>query len=263
MIEILCTNDDGIQSSGLAAAAKACKAYGNVRVYAPLHNKTCVGGTTTFGRQIKYEQVDYEQISGISGIEAFAIDGSPFDTMKFALQGHGLKPDLVVSGINYGVQIGFVPIFMSGTCAAAIRVAGEGIPSLALGFLPSSYEDALHDHHSGKLQDLTEYPGKILEELIGQALKTRLGGAIMWNINFPNKPTQSVQFVPMEVQEFWREWVEDFGGSFLNFGRMDGDSSKPGTDGYSIARGNIVITPCRLDMTDYKALHVLRAELGI
>ena len=123
MIRILVTNDDGVRSEGIVALADALKPLGEVTIVAPLHEASAIGHALTLRRPLRLETF---------GERTFAVDGTPTDCVNIAittvLQG---KPDLVVSGINKGWNLGD-DITYSGTVAGALEGALLGIPSIAV-----------------------------------------------------------------------------------------------------------------------------------
>ena len=123
MKRILVTNDDGIQSAGLAALVDALAPLGNVTVVAPLRETSAIGHALTLHNPLRLEPV---------GERMFAVDGTPTDCVTlgvFSVLG-GL-PDLVVSGINRGLNIGD-DVTYSGTVAGALEGALLGVPSVAV-----------------------------------------------------------------------------------------------------------------------------------
>ncbi len=137
---ILVTNDDGIHSPGLRAAVESVLHLGDVLIIAPTHQQTSMG--RSFPPTDGVIHTTTLEI-GEQRIEAFHVDGSPAQAVLYGilLLNNGLKPDLVISGINYGENIGS-GITISGTVGAAMQAASLGIPSLAV-----SLETAPEFHH--------------------------------------------------------------------------------------------------------------------
>ncbi|MCM3882725.1 5'/3'-nucleotidase SurE [Frankia sp. R82] len=126
-LDVLVTNDDGVGSAGIDAVAHALAALPNtsVHVVAPAANQSGTGGKTSGG------QVSHEETTTTSGLKATAVSGYPADAVHVALDELGLKPDLVVSGVNEGQNLGPV-VNLSGTVGAARAAAQRGIPALAV-----------------------------------------------------------------------------------------------------------------------------------
>ena len=126
-MNILITNDDGITSRGLLAAKRALDAVGTVSVIAPDSNRSAVGRGITIDRPLTVVEVTLRD-----GSTGYATDGTPVDCVRFAALGLlGDPPDLIVSGINYGVNLGD-DVTYSGTVAAAFEGLVLGIPAVAV-----------------------------------------------------------------------------------------------------------------------------------
>ncbi len=125
-LDVLVTNDDGVASAGIDAVARAIAALPNttVKIVAPAANQSGTGGKTSGG------EVSHNDDRTAGGQPAVAVSGFPADAVNVALDALGLKPDLVVSGINEGQNLGPV-VNLSGTVGAARAAAQRGIPALA------------------------------------------------------------------------------------------------------------------------------------
>jgi 5'-nucleotidase len=127
VLEVLVTNDDGIAGVGLDALVEALRKEANVHVtvVAPAADKTGTGGSTTPGPLVS------RPATTNSGYEATAVEGFPADTIRAALDDLDLKPDLVISGINLGQNLGQLTK-VSGTVGAALAAGRRGVPALAV-----------------------------------------------------------------------------------------------------------------------------------
>ncbi len=130
-MEILCTNDDGFQSPGLAAAVEVAREFGTVSVAAPSSQKTGAGRSLAGERMKPFSAADIRLPSGT--VRAWHLEGSPAFVVRHALATvfRGRKFDLAISGINYGENMAF-DIGTSGTVGAAMECAAEGIPGIAV-----------------------------------------------------------------------------------------------------------------------------------
>lgn len=166
MRKILITNDDGITSEGLVRLAKAAKKFGKVWVIAPDSQRSATSQSITLGRSIEAWKVDFP----VDDIEAYACDGKPADCVRIGvLNLVPGKPDVVLSGINFGYNLA-CDLQYSATAGAAFEAAFQRIPSIALS------EDSSDRH------EVTE---QYLEEIIEQLLEKPLTGNRIWNVNFP------------------------------------------------------------------------------
>jgi len=126
-MKILVTNDDGIFAPGIRSLANALASFGEVHVVAPTQEQSGTGHAITVHRPLRLSAV-----TAIPGVEScHMLDGTPADCVKMAIQGMGLTPDIVVSGINLGANLG-TDVLYSGTVSAAIESVILGIPAIAV-----------------------------------------------------------------------------------------------------------------------------------
>ncbi len=148
-----------------------------------------------------------------------------------------------------GEQIGAVPVFMSGTCAGAFFAASLGFPALAIGYQMN--KGMFHDHQTPLEVDLHDYPGLVLEKIIGKALEHGIEPFTFWNINFPANPTSEIVVAELEHWGYWDERIDIFDDSRFEInGDQKPDGHEKGTDAYYFSKGKIVLTPIRVNMTD-------------
>mgnify|MGYP002706728029 FL=1 len=138
-MKILLTNDDGIGAKGISVLANWAKRLGEVTVIAPKSEQSGKSHGINIHSEMEIKEVDFP------GAErAFAVDSTPADCVRFALLGLGEKFDLVLSGINCGLNIG-TDIVYSGTVGAIFEAAAEGVPAVAVSTQPD-YLDGVGDH---------------------------------------------------------------------------------------------------------------------
>jgi 5'-nucleotidase len=139
--QILITNDDGIESPGLRAAVESVVDIGDVTIVAPSHQQTGMGRSLTGDEQARLEPVDY-QINGTK-ISAYHCDCSPALVVRHSLKTifNGNRPDLLVSGMNYGENLG-TNVTCSGTVGAALEASSFGIAAIAI-----SKQTDIESHH--------------------------------------------------------------------------------------------------------------------
>jgi 5'-nucleotidase len=133
-LSILVTNDDGYAADGIDAVVEALVAEGHtVEIVAPLEQQSGTGGTFTEGA------VESQEVQTASGHDALAVDGFPSDSVRVAIDELEMTPDLVVSGINEGQNVGPL-VDVSGTIGAARAAVARGIPALALSASVTEFE---------------------------------------------------------------------------------------------------------------------------
>ena len=136
-MRILITNDDGVYSEGLRALVEFAKTIGEVIVVAPKSEQSAKSHAITLRKEIECKKVDLFQ-----GVDAYYVDSSPADCVRFAYYGLKEKFDIVFSGINKGYNLG-QDILYSGTVAATTEAASLNIKSIAFSTHHDSFETAI------------------------------------------------------------------------------------------------------------------------
>ena len=242
-MNVLITNDDGIHASGLWALAEAFSDRHEVTVVAPDRERSAVGHGITLHSPLRYEK---KQNSG--SLSGYSVNGTPADCVKLALaEILETPPDLVVSGINPGANVG-ININYSGTVAGAREAALSGIPAMAVSIEPPR---ALH------MPDAARYAETIARQMLARGLAR---GTFL-NVNFPDLPLKQIRGIRLSRQgimsfaQHFDKRTDPRGRSYYwqACDRQTG-YDQPDIDGCVIADGYISITPIRCDLTDHEAL---------
>lgn len=237
-MRILLTNDDGIYAPGLAAMERRLQQLGEVQVVAPATEQSGVSHSITFLSPLVCKEVyDGERLRG------WAVEGSPADCVKIGIfEFFDEQPDLVVSGINGGLNAG-INVLYSGTVAAAIEGAFFGITSIAV-----SLE---FDEHAN-FQRAAELAGGI----IGQILERKGNEPQLYNINIPTaavQRTSQVRVVPMGVARYGEHYIKRTDPRGRPYYWATNEPPPPAgeveTDLTAIEQGHISVTPLDYDMT--------------
>lgn len=253
-MRILLTNDDGITSRGLYAAKRALEQVGDVAVIAPDSNRSAVGRGITIHRSLTVTEVRLRD-----GSVGFATDGTPVDCVRFADLGLvGERPDLIVSGINYGVNLGD-DVSYSGTVAAAFEGIILGIPAIAIS--QQSLEPEL-DFRRKEAFDFTP-AARFLPVLIGELIERGLPDRTILNVNVPGPPVAGVSVARLG-RRIYRDRLElqadDEGRRRYHiYGDDPSYHDEPDTDFRALAEGRIAVTPIHLDLTEESAMVALRS----
>jgi 5'-nucleotidase len=257
-MRILLTNDDGITSRGLFAAKQALDEVGEVSVIAPDSNRSAVGRGITIDRSLTVTEVELRD-----GSRGYATDGTPVDCVRFAELGLlGERPDLIVAGINYGVNLGD-DVTYSGTVAAAFEGIVLGIPAIAVS--QQSKEAGLHFRQQ-RDYDFSPAAG-ILTVLARHVAERGLPPGTILNVNAPPPPVKGVQVARLG-RRIYRDQLElesDDAGRrrYRIYGDDPSYHDEPDTDFRAIAEGKIAVTPVHLDLTSAGALEeIARWPLG-
>lgn len=247
---VLISNDDGIDSTGLHALVAAVKEVAEVVVVAPNRNWSAGGHQRTFDRPLRIADATLPD-----GTAAHACDGSPADCVAVALLGFLPRtPDLVVSGINRGANMGD-DIIMSGTVAAAMAGVIAGVPGVAIS-CAGDWNAAQWDFTAS---------ARFAKALVADIARIGLGTGVLLNVNVPELPAAEIAGVAMTrigrriYADKLVERTDPAGRRYYWIGgEPPGGHPEPGTDIAALAAGQISITPLHLDMT----AHALIEEVG-
>jgi 5'/3'-nucleotidase len=253
-MRILLTNDDGVTSRGLLAAKRALDEVGTVSVIAPDSNRSAVGRGITIDRPLTVTEVTLRD-----GSAAFATDGTPVDCVRFAALGLiGEPPDLIVAGINYGVNLGD-DVTYSGTVAAAFEGIVLGIPAVAVS--QQSREAGIHFRRQSGY-DFSP-AAAFLPRLVGLIAARGLPPGTILNVNAPPPPVAGCSVVRLG-RRIYRDRLElasDERGRrrYHIYGDDPSYHDEADTDFQAIAQGRIAVTPIHLRLTSDAALSELAA----
>ena len=242
---ILVTNDDGIHSRGLFPLVEALEALGEVRVYAPDREQSAVGHSVSLHRPLRVNALKERW---------FAVDGTPTDCVMLAVRELlGARPDLVVSGINAGANLGD-DVTYSGTVAGAYEGMLLGVPSFAIS--NASYQPTRMDTAARVAVRLAEY-----------LLDHGLPPETMLNVNVPDVSYDELEGVAMtkmgrrDYQDEIVERLDPRGGTYYWIGGSEPSHVvEAGTDFEAIEGGMVSVTPLHRDVTNYSALDALQTH---
>ncbi len=246
-MRILLSNDDGYLAAGLAALYEALQPLGEIAVVAPEQNCSGASNSLTLSRPLSV----YTAANGFR-----YVNGTPTDCVHIALTGLlDFRPDIVVSGINNGQNMGEDTLY-SGTVAAATEGFLFGVPAFAFSQVDKGW---------AHLQDAA----RVAHDIVARFMQQPLPGSPLLNVNIPNRPYAQLQdwqvtrlgkrhpSQPVERQFNPRGepiyWVGPAG---------DARDASHGTDFYACANGAVSITPLQLDLTDTRALPSVREWAG-
>jgi 5'-nucleotidase len=232
-VQILLTNDDGIYAPGLAAMEEELRKLGDVTVVAPAIEQSGVGHSITFLSPLMAKEVfDGDRRRG------WAVEGSPADCVKLGIgEFCPRRPDLLVSGINGGFNVG-INVLYSGTVAGATEGSLFGIPSIAV---------SLEYDERAKFDRAAQLAAHLIEQILQQP---DVDQHPLYNVNIPTE----VRVVPMATAR----WPADFDERIDPKGRhyywamgtppttLGGDL----TDLEAVEQGYVTLTPLRIDRTE-------------
>ncbi|MFN8487060.1 MAG: 5'/3'-nucleotidase SurE [Caldilineaceae bacterium] len=253
MPTILVTNDDGVQTPGLLALKQALTQVGDVIVLAPERNWSATSHAKTMHKPLRMQRVMLAD-----GSAGHSCSGSPTDCVSLVAAGIlEVKPDLVVSGINNGYNLGN-DVTYSGTVACAIEATIVGMPGIAVSTARTS--------PNADMAQVWKMTAEFAARLAQMVLQKGLPAQTLLNVNVPALPVDQVR--GYEITRIGRRTYNDqlikredpYGQPYYWLGgSMPTDFPDDGTDVNAVANGLISVTPLCLDMTNYAFLKDLQA----
>ncbi|HEY9870399.1 MAG TPA: 5'/3'-nucleotidase SurE [Candidatus Obscuribacterales bacterium] len=248
-MRILVSNDDGIYARGIRVLAHRLSrdADNEVFVVAPDRERSATGHALTLHKPIRVEEIEYE--GAVKG--AWWTTGTPSDCVKFAVQGLlDQPPDIVISGINSGPNLG-TEILYSGTVSAAMEGAILSIPGIAV---------SLVGRHGKHYEVAAEFVARLIKVLPWSWLPRR----ILLNINVPNLPAASIKgvaFTELGLREYKDHYEKRLDPRGKTYYWLAGEAVEEGetedSDVRAVNNQKISITPVTFNMTDRQTLSQL------
>jgi len=247
--KILITNDDGIFSSGINALSDVMSEIGDVTIVAPNNEQSAKSHALTLQNPIKFKSVSLK-----NGFQGWSVQGTPVDCAKIALKSIlNYKPDLIISGINQGANLGRNLIY-SGTVSAAYEGAILGIPSVAISL----------DSFKNNNFKCSKFVASSIAKYI---LKHNPPKGTMLNVNVPNIDIDSLKGY-LITQQGNQYFVDDFEkrdnprneAYYWMKGRIIDEDSSIDFDGRAISEGYVSITPIHFNLTNASYLNELKTD---
>jgi len=260
-MRILLTNDDGIEAPGIAALFDALDGLGEIVPIAPLTVQSATSHGITFSEPLMTQEVRVND-----RMHGLAVDGRPADCVKLALRaiwqerfGEGSKPDLTISGMNMGANVG-INVIYSGTVAAAVESAFLGVPAIAVSL-----------HIGTPARTCWSRAGQIARDAIDRVLKYRLDRHGVVNINVPRTEDRNMADPPIKVvamnaapgtDGYERRTSPNGGVYYWPAGNgMEFTHTAPDTDVEALWEGCVTVTPLMYALTDYPRLQTWKERL--
>jgi 5'-nucleotidase len=256
MLNVLLTNDDGIEAEGLQSMRQALSELDGVRleVIAPDGNRSAMARSITTRRPLWVAQTPFAD-----GAVGYATDGAPVDCVRLASLGliEGFTPDLVVSGINHGANLGD-DITYSGTVAAALEGVVLGIPAIAVS--QQSGARALDFRFDGGFR--FEVAARFVAVLVQRIEEVPMPQSTLLNVNVPAGDPTGIEVTRLGKRiyedELQLDREEEGRRRYWIYGSDPGFHDEPGTDLTAVAAGRIALTPIHFDLTDHTGLRALQ-----
>jgi len=256
-VRVLITNDDGIQAAGLNALRKDLIGIDglDVHVIAPDSNRSATARSITTRSPLWVEEIPFED-----GSSGFATDGTPVDCVRFAELGLvGERPELIVSGINHGSNLGD-DITYSGTVAAALEGIVLGIPAIAISQQSAARE---MDFRWGREFDFS-VAAAFAAELVRRVAEDPLPADTLLNVNCPAGTPSGIEVTHLgkRLYDDQMKLVDEDPDSgrvrYQIYGFEPSFEDEEGSDLSAIARERLSVTPVHFDLTDRPSLDRLK-----
>ncbi|MDF9408005.1 5'/3'-nucleotidase SurE [Pelotomaculum isophthalicicum JI] len=241
-MRVLISNDDGINAAGITQLRKSLEEQAEVFVVAPDRERSATGHKITMHRPLRVK----EQLYPGTNSKGWAVDGTPSDCVKLGLEALLPElPDLVISGINLGPNLG-TDVLYSGTVSAAIEGIINDVPAIAISL--ASYE----------FNDFT-YSGIFIKKFVSE-YGNILRDGILLNINIPPGLPRGIRITKLGNRRYTNVFykrTDPRGGTYFWMAGepFDVDGDNPDTDVWAINEGYVSITPVHYDLTNYKVLN--------
>jgi len=243
-MRILVSNDDGYNAPGLEALVDALSGLAELTVVAPETNHSGASNSLTLNRPLSVRTAPNGFVY---------VNGTPSDCVHVALTGlMDARPDLVVSGINNGANMGDDTLY-SGTVAAATEGYLFGIPAIAFSLAEKGWEHL-------------DAAARAARRVVERQLADPLGAPVLLNVNIPNRRYEDL--AGFEVTRLGKRHPSEpvvrtttpYGDTVYWIGAAGlAADATPGTDFHAVAQGSVAITPLRLDLTQHSQLDEVRA----
>jgi 5'-nucleotidase len=249
VMNILVTNDDGIDSPGLWAVAEALTRVGNVLIVAPDKQQSGMGSSVSLHSETPIREIP----SPVAGARAFSVGGTPSDCSMVGIRRlRQERTDLLVSGINIGPNVGRDVVY-SGTVMATLQGYFRKIPSIAISLV-------LHD---GLDKPLFDVASGVVTSLAQCIKRGEMPGDCILNVNVPNIPQEQIKGIKVTKAApsgYIRAPQPTAQGTKYGRGRSKhvSDEQMTGTDIQAIDEGYVSITPLRFELTHYDLMLPLR-----
>ncbi len=256
-MNILITNDDGIQAKGIYELAKVVKNIGNVYVVAPDTEKSAIGHAITMHHPLRVKNVDFHD----ENIKAYSVTGTPADCVKLGMEVilKDVHIDLVLSGINNGPNLG-TDVIYSGTVSGAIEGLIQNKPAIAISYVGDNIKSEEY-RKSGKF---------ILEIIQKIQSKLHLLDDAILNINIPrikDKDPKGFKVTKLGVRKYenaFEERIDPMGNKYYWMGgSMREFPQDEESDVIANEKGYISITPLYFDLTNYKKIDRIMQEINL
>ncbi len=260
-MRILLTNDDGILAPGIEALYGTIRSLGEVTVVAPATAQSAESHGITFHRPLMTREMK------LPGIEGLAVEGTPADCVKLTLKslwparfGAGSRPDLVISGMNFGANVG-INVIYSGTVAAAIEAAFLGVPAIAV----SLYIGDRPQTHLGRAAEIARAAiDRVLQHTLEPHRVVNINIPITERADAPMPPLRVVSMNTSAAVDGYERRVSPEGRAYYwpSGNGMEFVHTAEESDVEALLERCVTVTPLHFDLTEHATLEAWRRRLA-
>jgi 5'-nucleotidase len=254
MTDILVTNDDGYKSAGFVALVKELSKNYSVAAVVPDCGRSWIGKAITTKKELKIKKITYD------GVEMFLLNGTPADCVQIGVYDIvPVRPKMIISGINIGLNIGKARTLSSGTIGAAIEGSIDGVRSIASSLsIPVTLRDKKTDFYTPKNNPLFENAAKITTKVTTIIMNNAFSDVDLFSLNIPFDATVST---PLEITSLFST---RYGRLFHKTGNKFVHRTPPivykdmeeQSDLKALSEGKISLTPMNIS---FSAAHLLKS----
>ena len=251
-MKILLTNDDGIYAEGIQTLAQVLsRQEHDIVMVAPDRERSASGHSITIKDPLRVNSVEFKKIPGI---KSFKVDGTPADCVKLGIEKFvDFEPDLIISGINDGANLGY-DVLYSGTVSAAIEAWMMGYNSIAV---------SLAVKEDRNFKSAANFVSDFLKKLELDLLPERM----LLNINVPDLPREKMQgsyiadLGASNYVDSFEERVDPMGSNYYWLSGKTKEEFSYNTDIWAVNHGKIALTPLKIELTNVSQKEVIQKIL--
>jgi 5'-nucleotidase len=243
-LKLLITNDDGVNAMGIFALARELEKYHDIIIAAPDDQRSASSHSITLTRPLKVREVKLEGLK----CKAYSIDGTPADCVRIGIDKLiEDKVDMVVSGINRGLNIG-ADVLYSGTVSAAVEAAIYKIPSVAVS---TEVTDELSDY---------EIAARYAVDIIKKAWKNNIENDLVLNVNVPRIQQKGIKGIKIckigsvVYNNYFEELKTHGDHRIFDIKGKKNENHFEDTDAKFINEGYVTLTPLHYDLTNFRIM---------
>jgi len=258
MTDILVTNDDGYNCSGFVPLVRALRKEYSVVAIAPDRGRSWIGKAITTKTELELKNIQRDSV------DLYTLSGTPADCVQIGLYDLvETRPKQVVSGINFGLNIGHARILSSGTIGAAMEAAIDGVPAIAVSLQVPMHVRGKIDFYNSKSYSVFENAAHITLKLIKKINFRRFDDVDLFSVNIPFEATvdTDIEITTPFKKPYGRLFHQTKGKFLQRTPPVEFTKMLEGTDLKAIHEGKISMSPINLSLTPHSSLQEVKSVI--